>query len=481
LHKEDTDCSKRGQGMHYLPQNIPAKSVSAWYFIFNYRGQAGIFDQANSMHSPTGRRSIIRAAILSAILFSCVAGAEPIVILGYMIPKLMGAPIKNIRIVDFSRRPIPFQIDEVTASGEYVCPQGPEPNTADGNGLIDSTDEIVFLREDITPASPVPEELSASRFSPHRSVRLDIGDGPVTQPVYICNDASLPSWSTCYMQYDEKTEKVTTPYYFAQFGRERFHFINAGVKTPGASTYTQLTNELRIVIHLRTLFGLLPINYNEENIVCTVKRYKTGPIRLIRRGDFHLNLGLLIKGSRAAVYQICYPQCVWVPVMVHLPIRFRSVFDQAYIEMTPVIRAEGKAYAFCAPKHDIRFGLGFPDAVDTLVPVIPNNSFMRVDNGTTGYGWLLATSMPDDLLDGSGYVVRRPSERGGIAHCGYRLTLRDLPRGSYLITNWVLFSLTGLADMDGLYSSLTNPVPMSIDGNKGFCNSIQILHAITGR
>ena len=101
---------------------------------------------------------------------------------------------------------------------------------------------------------------------------------------------------------------------------------------------------MRVKIYLRALWGLLPITYSENNIVCEVKRFKVGPIRLIRRGDFHLNLGLWMKGSHAAVNQLCYPDMVKVPVYVHVPIRFNSFFSRAYIEMTPVIHEQARNY-----------------------------------------------------------------------------------------------------------------------------------------
>jgi hypothetical protein len=37
-------------------------------------------------------------------------------------------------------------------------------------------------------------------------------------------------------------------------------------------------------------------------------------------------------------------------------------------------------------------------------------------------------------------VLRRPSKRGGVAECGFKLAIRDLPKGDYDIINWVFFS-----------------------------------------
>jgi hypothetical protein len=187
------------------------------------------------------------------------------------------------------------------------------------------------------------------------------------------------------------------------------------------------------------LWGLLPIRYTEDNIVCKVKRYKTGPVRLIRRGDFHLELGLGIKGSKAIVYQICYPQLVKVPVRAYLPVRFALFFSEAFIEMTPVIRKNAAGFRFIVPGTGYRGELSGSDRVDTLIRVIPRKGYLVTD-GAKGFEWITAIDVDDRRLPGSGYIMRKPSKRNGAAECGFRLTVNDLPKGSYDIVNWVFFS-----------------------------------------
>jgi hypothetical protein len=180
-------------------------------------------------------------------------------------------------------------------------------------------------------------------------------------------------------------------------------------------------------------------------LICLVKRYKTGPIRIIRRGDFHLNLGLGLKGSNAAVNQICYPDLVSVPVYVHLPVRLKNIASDAYIEMTPVIREEGRDFTFIGDNR-MRMPLSGNPNRDSLMYITPNHRLMTVTNGSIGYGWLLDASMQEDYIGGSGYVFRSLPKQKGLAYCGYHLSVRDLPKGSYLITNWVLFSNSGKAE-----------------------------------
>jgi hypothetical protein len=370
-------------------------------------------------------------ALTALICVTDVIGASPVVIAGKDLPHLLGKPITSIRVLNMAGKAIPFQIDEVTDDGEYVLDRGESPNIRAGTGLLDHNDEIVFLWNDAA-------ELSSASDGTDGLVKLTRGRN--SRAVIIRLDPSIPLSPTKYIRYDHASQRVVTPYYYADFAPNRFHFVRAGVKDFTNSQYVDLTNELRVEIHLRTLFGLIPVRYTEDNIVCHVRRYKVGPIRLIRRGDFHLNLGMGVRGSRAAVNQICYPQIVKVPVHVNLPIRFRTLFGQAHIEMTPVIRESGRRFRFAVPSENIAFDVGGPP-LDTLHAAMPADRIFTLTSGNVGYGWLLNTTMGREHLGGSGFLIRRPpSGRSGIAECGFRLTVRDVPRGSYYITNWVLFS-----------------------------------------
>ena len=64
---------------------------------------------------------------------------------------------------------------------------------------------------------------------------------------------------------------------------------------------------------------------------------------------------------------------------------------------------------------------------------------MGVTDGLNGYGWLLKASIPDSLLSGRCVCVQGPSSRSQVTDCGYRIKLRDLHKGYYDITNWVMF------------------------------------------
>jgi len=398
---------------------------------------------------------------LSVLLFVSVkiVVSQPIVIKGEMIRELCNAPISSLRLCTSEKMPIPFQVDELTETGNYICDKGDEPNADSSNGILDPKDEIVFLQEDCQPYDSSAGTMVNSGGGVYYP--LIIRSQQKSSVIYITRDTSVTLSAKRYIAYDHEKQYVKTPYYYAQFGKNRFHFTNAGVWDPSENQFIHITNELAIAIHLKALWGLIPINYTENNLVCIVKQYKCGPVRLIRGGNFHLNLGLGLKGSHAYVNQLCYSQIVKVPVNVHVPVRFRAFFSEAYIEMCPVIkRREG--FKFQVPAIHFTDTICSKKNTDSLVYVNPNNEFYAVTDGEIGYGWILEAKIENPFLKGSCFLIRKPSYRDKTCvEYGYRMMVRDLPKGRYEINNWVSFST-------GTYSSLISlssfiKVPASIE------------------
>jgi hypothetical protein len=107
--------------------------------------------------------------------------------------------------------------------------------------------------------------------------------------------------------------------------------------------------------------------------------------------------------------------------------------------MSPVIRSDVSGFSYRIP--DAGFS-GIINGVkaDTFISVQPNGKFWAVSDGKKGFGWVLKADIPDSLLKGSGFIFKKPSTRKAFADCGFRLTMKDLAKGYYQITNWVLFS-----------------------------------------
>jgi hypothetical protein len=400
------------------------------------------------------------------ILFIAVSMAgsgfsEPVVLSGSAFPSLTGAPIRELRVVTSKGVAIPFQIDERTAGGDYIGSGGPESNADSAHAALQDHDEIVFLREDADSESSSAG--ATGLVGPRRTAEVAIAHGAGSRRVFLVDDSTIPLSPVRYIFYDERTQDIRTPWYDARFARDRFHFVRAGIMDSGSDRWVDIVKQLRIGIVLKTLWGIFPIRYNEDNIVCLVNRYTIGPIRLIRRGNFYLRLGFLgLKGSRAVVYQKCYPQEVEVPVHVHLPIRLSALFSAAYFEMTPVISGGVQGFNFSVPSIGTSFECASPGRIDTLIRITPDRGYM-VSDGATGFAWITRVGVDDARLAGSGYLFRRPSNRG-VAECGVRYAIRDLPKGNYTIDNWVLFPHPLVVPRAGDCMSFLQPATVSVSG-----------------
>lgn len=421
-------------------------------------------DGLKYIYAQMGKKTSDRTKLfLLFLLLNGLTWAEPIVLNGSMVSSLLGKPINSLRVLDVAGNVIPFQIDEVTREQEYVCPNGEQPNIEEGNGVLDSSDEIVFLWEDCTPGDTAGSVRGGTVFKLTKKGQ--------NRFVWIVEDESVPLSGKKYIDYDDRARLLKTPWYYALFAKDRFHFERAGVVDPGNNgMYYDLTDELSINIRMSALFGLIPIRYTENNLICFVKRWKAGPVRLIRRGDFHLNLGLGIKGSRAYVNQVCYPQVVKVPVTLHVPIRFGALFRDAFVEMGPVIK-KGITGLVYTDYEKFSYSLDDTAKVDTLFSVYPWEHLLSVNDGKKGYGWVLQTTIPAPSLKGSGTLLKIPSGTHGKAECGYRLNVDEVEKGYYEITNWVLFS----GNRSGKQLCFDNTFitsPISITTNNGLFKNI---------
>jgi hypothetical protein len=426
------------------------------------------------------KRSAVPVIFIYCLLLSVVSPpgenmgcfAEPIIIKGSMVPDLLGLPLSELRVCSGDGRCIPFQVDECTADGEYICNQGKDPNSNSGNGLLDDQDEIVFLRKDCDfcpdTLSDYPASVGGKNVIVHT---LIINEHEKCRRIYCTNDTGIHLSDKKYIYYDHEKQYLETTHYYAQFGKDQFHFLRAGLLNSGNNTWVHLCRELRVELMLKAFWGLLPIHYTENNLVCYVRRYKVGPVRLIRRGDFHLRIGLGVKGSRAAVNQICYPELVQVPVNVHVPFRLGTLFKEAWMEMAPIIDSAGIPFSFSIPECGYSRLPSDTGIVDTLIPCNPDNNLFTIIRDNLGIGWVLTTNIPHKMTDGSGFISRKPSPRGSPAEYGFRLQLKDLPSGYYLLTIWVLFTEQSQPALDRTFEAITHPA-MIDNGKKTATNRI---------
>lgn len=142
---------------------------------------------------------------------------EPVILNDAVFSEFIGKSIDGVRVYSYSAdsktwAPIPFQVDEFTADSN-------DPNAAkkvvwDGDGILTSQDEIVFMAKDAGDKVPDnaawPSDVMSKQNSRYEVVVID----PLTQEegyVYLFYSTSLPVSETSYVTY--KDDYVRTDIY----------------------------------------------------------------------------------------------------------------------------------------------------------------------------------------------------------------------------------------------------------------------------
>ena len=153
----------------------------------------GLLGFSRALASQTMAESAVAASTLERNL-------EPVVITGRLVNGLTGFPVDQLLVYAYSGSEwtqIPFQVDEVTATGAHTSAE---------DGLLDANDEIVFMAKDLGGQTPL---------TPSLTVKLPISTGwygiEVTDPIspaqrgwaYLVRSRVLtPTFSADYVDFD---------------------------------------------------------------------------------------------------------------------------------------------------------------------------------------------------------------------------------------------------------------------------------------
>lgn len=144
---------------------------------------------------------------------------DPVVLTGAQLPGFMGAPLAELVGYIFEAgvwRPIPFQIDELDASGKPVAFE---------DGVLDDNDELVFMGGDVGEGVSADNWVAdpASRLYVRYRVLVSDPLDPNGQGwVYVYRSATLPHSEVRYVAWDTPSQTMTTTNYLARFTPDAF-------------------------------------------------------------------------------------------------------------------------------------------------------------------------------------------------------------------------------------------------------------------
>ncbi len=206
---------------------------------------------------------------------------DPVEVRGATLGTLVGVPITEIVVYAYDGStwaPIPFQIDEVDASGAY---------TSTEDGLLDDNDVLVFMARDLGVGAPVAQWPADDQARSHSREILRAVD-PISGAsgvVYVYRSTTLARNATSYVTWDQATQSLTTPAYSAGFDPANF----IGLANLSLHGGPDVLDRQKIRVDGR-FGGFIPFSVNEETIAGTlgipaiIDLTVQGPIRAMRSG-----------------------------------------------------------------------------------------------------------------------------------------------------------------------------------------------------
>jgi hypothetical protein len=269
----------------------------------------------------TGRRAAI-AVCIAGVLISATGWAQGdavrfgdvITIAGNELPLFDGDQIDRLGLLSctgMSCRPIPFQVDERDARGQWALDHGPEPNPDEPPGVLDANDALLFMVADAGDR--------ASRTALPRSSaveEIDVYDplNSATRWVYlVAYSGTAPRPATSYVHYDPSTDRVSGARVSLGFGGGVPDYLGLG-----DGTGPNLLDRLKVRASATFLFGLIRFSRSEADLTTRFSGWHQGPIRVIRRQRQWVRLGWGIRSPTFGSYTYFYRDFAELPVGLYL-------------------------------------------------------------------------------------------------------------------------------------------------------------------
>ncbi len=276
-----------------------------------------------------GGRAVLCTALAALVLHVAATPAraadprfwEVVSLQGFALGSLLRQPIDSLGALRCDRShcvPIPFQVDERNAAGQWVLPHGAEPNPTDGDGRLDRNDTLLFMAADAGAADSPAKPLEAAHL-----IAVDLRDplGFETRRVYLGSFASSPPRSTMsYVSYDAAADRI-------RGADVSLGFSGAVPQHLSFDHSANLLDRLKVRARASLLWGLLRFGRDEGDLDSGPVTWRAGPIRVIRRQQHSIRIGFGIRSPRFGSYTYFYRDYADLPVSVRLRVPPRYFFS----------------------------------------------------------------------------------------------------------------------------------------------------------
>ncbi|MFC1890530.1 hypothetical protein ACFL4G_12325 [Thermodesulfobacteriota bacterium] len=258
---------------------------------------------------------------------------DAVIISGEALAPLLGEQADMLRLYAFRRgglHPIPFQIDERDALGEFIFTSGPQASKDADGGTLDYNDELVFMARDAGDRAPAgtrwPE--GTRQWS-----EIELTD-PLAQSrkawAYLFSfiGESPPPSDRDYIRYNPQTERIFSDHYGLGYREGMSLYTDLFYPAVGGDMGPDLLDRVKVKIVVKFFFNVLEVRKTEEDFHAEVVAWKDGPVRVLRNTQNFVRI--LFNLSSASVFSVSeyYPYYMFTPLRVTVPFDLKWVFNR---------------------------------------------------------------------------------------------------------------------------------------------------------
>lgn len=263
--------------------------------------------------------------------------ADPVVVPGEKISSLLDRPIAALRLYahrDGDWKPIPFQIDERDGDGRLVFPLGRCPNADNDDDRFDANDELVFMAADAGDRPESPRLPNGCR----RAALITLRDRQTGQKAYawLFDFADPPPPSPVdYVSWDSQTRTIKSRLYTLGYHNDRVPaLLDTLTFRRGPRAGLDLLDRYKLRIHASLLAGTTNIVRTEQDLNVDLLAYLDGPVRMIQKLKYTLNMLLGIESPSVIRLQTSYLNSSDFPNIVSIPFHIDYVFTDVRLITT---------------------------------------------------------------------------------------------------------------------------------------------------
>jgi hypothetical protein len=228
---------------------------------------------------------------------------DPVVLTGSDFPAFLGENVADLALYAFNGSiwtPIPFQVDEVDASGFY---------TTTDDGLLDANDELVFMGYDAGEPSSCTESLTLNSGVAHSRTAVTVTDPLNSDSGTVYLYRNLSGTAASYVSWNQVAQSgsgsFNSMYSVAFGGSAPQPYIGIDSLTVNSTSDILDRLKLRLLIQARVFFGFcipgyVDVDLDEQSaadlLTPTIDLSLVGPIRAVAPGEALLNVAAY--GSR---------------------------------------------------------------------------------------------------------------------------------------------------------------------------------------